>query len=158
MEQITLSGRSSTATGLVRPPGSSTNQLSVPGSHSHQQRAGSPPGFPLVPKPSAERPWEGGRSLATLNPKTLCSSRKVPCKAATGQQDPAEGLRASPCLPFQPSPQCRENKRSSSTHRSSWEGWMYPEERMFRDRMLGSMRDSSASGVFRIRPASVAQG
>lgn len=29
---------------------------------------------------------------------------------------------------------------------------------MFKDRMLGSMRDSSASGVFRIRPASAAQG
>lgn len=35
---------------------------------------------------------------------------------------------------------------------------MYPEERMFRDRILGSMRDSSASGVFRIRPASAAWG
>lgn len=28
---------------------------------------------------------------------------------------------------------------------------------MFRDRMLGSMSDSSASGVFRIRPANTAQ-
>lgn len=35
---------------------------------------------------------------------------------------------------------------------------MYPEERMFRDRILGSMRDSSASGVFRIRPASAVWG
>lgn len=29
---------------------------------------------------------------------------------------------------------------------------------MFRDRMLGSIRDSSASGVFRIRPVNAAQG
>lgn len=29
---------------------------------------------------------------------------------------------------------------------------------MFRDRMLGSIRDSSASGVFRIRPVNTAQG
>lgn len=38
------------------------------------------------------------------------------------------------------------------THRSSWAGWTYPEERMLRDKMLGSIRDSSVSGVFRMRP------
>lgn len=38
------------------------------------------------------------------------------------------------------------------THRSSWAGRMYPDERMLRDKMLGSIRDSSVSGVFRMRP------
>lgn len=48
--------------------------------------------------------------------------------------------------------------RESPTHRSSWAGWMYPEERMLRDKMLGSIRDSSVSGVFRMRPAEKATG
>ena len=30
---------------------------------------------------------------------------------------------------------------------------MYPDERMLSDKMLGSIRDSSVSGVFRMRPA-----
>lgn len=33
-------------------------------------------------------------------------------------------------------------------------GQKYPEDRMLRDRMFGSMMVSSASGVFRIRPES----
>lgn len=38
------------------------------------------------------------------------------------------------------------------THRSSCAGCMYPDDRMLRDKMLGSIRDSSVSGVFRMRP------
>lgn len=100
-----------------------------------------------------------------LNPETLCGSRKNPPQGSRGLAGPCRGAdspprgeRGSPCHPPQPSPQWGKSKRRSCTHRSSWEGWMYPEERIFRDRMLGSMRDSSASGVLRIRPASAAWG
>jgi len=112
------------------------------------------------------RPRGGeGRGLAALNSETLCSSRKAPPppRGSNGSAGAGEGPRAptgergAPHVPPSPSPQQGNNKRRSGTHRSSWEGWMYPEERMFRDRMLGSMRDSSASGVFRIRPASAAR-
>lgn len=41
---------------------------------------------------------------------------------------------------------------SCGTHRSSWAGWTYPDERILRDKMLGSIRASSVSGVFRMRP------
>lgn len=105
---------------------------------------------PVVPKPCVERP-QVGMGLAALNPKTLCSSRK----ALPRQQQVGRGERGSLCPPASPH---HSWGRTRDTHRSSWEGWMYPEERMFRDRMLGSMRDSSASGVFRIRPASTARG
>lgn len=165
MGQIVLRDRSPPATGSLHPPGTVTDQLSAPGGHSHHRRAGPPPRFPVVPKPSVERLQEGGgRGLAALHLETLCSSRKVPLlrqqrvRTLKRGQEPRQGRERLPMCPPQTSPQWGKRKRSSSTHRSSWEGWMYPEERMFRDRMLGSMRDSSASGVFRIRPASTAWG
>lgn len=160
--QIALCGRCPPATGSVHPPG--TNWLSAPRHHSCRQRAGPPPKFPVVPKPGAEKPrGGGGRELAALNPKTLCCSRKAPprqqqvSRTLQRGQEPLQGTEGLPTSSPQPSPQLGKSKRRG-THRSSCDGWMYPEERMFRDRMLGSMRDSSASGVFRIRPASTAWG
>lgn len=51
-----------------------------------------------------------------------------------------------------PGAEARTLLSPAGTHRSSWAGRMYPAERMLRDRMLGSIRDSSVSGVFRMRP------
>lgn len=133
-----------------QPPPESRTPTQIPCSAKAQHREASGRRRKGTGSPAPRDPLQLQKS-----PPPRGSNRSGHCR---GAKSPLRGERGSPHpVPPQPLPQWGKSKRRG-THRSSWEGWMYPEERMFKDRMLGSMRDSSASGVFRIRPASAAQG
>lgn len=113
-------------------PAHSHNCPTVPARRSDEQRRSHMHHGTLRPQASLLAPIPSGR-----RPRSF--GARYPNPWGPSQTDSSPGTQEQSLPP-------------KGTHRSSWAGWMYPDERMLRDKMLGSIRDSSVSGVFRMRP------